>query len=104
MPVSVVLWRVGIGIFNFRFFVKLNKTKFQLISNGMEVSYFFIFCVLIVLIICGNIELNPGPKKDKSCDNFDESQQYCMSFPSCLYLKPITLIICTTLYVSPKHT
>ena len=25
MPVSVVLWRVGIGIFNFRFFAKLNK-------------------------------------------------------------------------------
>ena len=36
----------------------------------MEVSYFFIFCVLIVLIICGDIELNPGPKKDESCDNF----------------------------------
>ena len=70
MPVSVVLWRVGIGIFNFRFFVKLNKTKFQLTSNGMEISYFFIFCVLIVLIICGDIELNLGPKEDKSCDNF----------------------------------
>ena len=36
----------------------------------MEVSYFFFFCVLIVLIIYGDIELNPGPKKDKSCDNF----------------------------------
>ena len=36
----------------------------------MEVSYFFIFCVLIVLIICGDIEIYPGPKKDKSCDNF----------------------------------
>ena len=36
----------------------------------MEVSYLFIFCVLIVLIICGDNELNPGPKKDKSCDNF----------------------------------
>ena len=70
MRVSVVLWRVGIGIFNFIFFVKLNKTKFQVNFNGMEVSYFFIFCVLIVLIICGNIELNPGPKKDKSYDNF----------------------------------
>ena len=70
MPASVVLWRVGIGIFNFRFFVKLNKTKCQLISNGMEVSYFFIFCVLIVLIICGDIQLNLAPTKDKSCDNF----------------------------------
>ena len=70
MPVRVVLWRVGIGIFNFPFFAKLSKTKFQLNSNGTEVSYFFIFCVLIVLITCGEIELNPGPKKDKSCDNF----------------------------------
>ena len=39
----------------------------------MEVSYLLIFCVLIVLIICGDIELNPGPKKDKSCDNFSLS-------------------------------
>ena len=70
MPVHVVLWRVGIGIFNFPFFAKLSKTKFQLNSNGTEVSYFFIFCVLRVLITCGEIELNPGPKKDKSCDNF----------------------------------
>ena len=36
----------------------------------MEVSYFFIICVLIVLIICGDIELNPGPIKDKTCNNF----------------------------------
>ena len=35
MPVSAVLWHVGIGIFNFRFFAKLNKSKFQLNSNGM---------------------------------------------------------------------
>ena len=28
MPVRVVLWRVGIGIFNFPFFAKLSKTKF----------------------------------------------------------------------------
>ena len=70
MPVSVVLWSLGIGIFNFRFFLKLNKAKFQLNSNGMEVSYFFIFCVLIVVIICGDVEFNSGAKEDKSCDNF----------------------------------
>ena len=73
MPAIVVLWRVGTGILNFQFFAKLNKSKFQLNSNGMEVSYFFIFCVLIVLMICGDIELNPGPKKDKPCDNFSLS-------------------------------
>ena len=28
------------------------------------------FCVLIVLIICGDIKLNPGSKKDKQCDKF----------------------------------
>ena len=37
---------------------------------SQEVSYVFIFCVLIILIICSDTELNPGPKKDKSCDNF----------------------------------
>ena len=68
MPVSVVLWRVGIGLFNFRFFAKLNKSKFQLNSNGMKVIHFSLFYILIILIISGDIELNPGPKKDKSCD------------------------------------
>ena len=63
MPVSVVIWPIGIGKFNFRFFAKLNKPKFQLNSNGMEVSFFSIFCILIVLIICGDIELNPGPRQ-----------------------------------------
>ena len=32
VPVNAVLWRVGIGIFNFRFFAELNKSappKFQ---------------------------------------------------------------------------
>ena len=33
-------------------------------------SYFLIFWVLIVLITCSDIELNPGPKKDKSWGNF----------------------------------
>ena len=28
----------------------------------------------MVLIICVDIKLNPGPKKDKSCDNFSLSQ------------------------------
>ena len=42
MPLSVVFWHLGIGIFNFRFFAKLNKSKFQLNSNGMEVSHFFL--------------------------------------------------------------
>ena len=36
----------------------------------MEVSYFIIFCVLIVLIICDDIELDPVSKKDEPCDNF----------------------------------
>ena len=40
---------IGIEIFNFRFFAKLIKLKFKLNCNGMEVSYFFIFCLLIVL-------------------------------------------------------
>ena len=57
IPVSAVLWCIGIGIFNLQFFAKLNKPKFKLNSNGTKVSYFFIFCVLIVLIICSDIEL-----------------------------------------------
>ena len=36
----------------------------------MKVIYFLIFCVLIVLIICGDIELNSEPENYKSCKNF----------------------------------
>ena len=108
MPVSVVPWRVGIGIFNFRIFVKLNKTKFQLNSNGMEVSDFFIFCVLIVLIICGDIELNPGPKKDKSCDNFSLSHWNLNNIAAHDFSKLSLLEVYNThhmydIYVSLKH-
>ena len=46
MPVHVVLCCVGIGIFNFRFFAKLNKSKFQPNPKVMEVSQFYIFYVL----------------------------------------------------------
>ena len=57
-------------MFNFQFFAKLNKSKFQLNFNGMEVNFFFTICFLIILKICGDIELNPGPKRDKSGDKF----------------------------------
>ena len=36
----------------------------------MEVSFFFNFWISIVLIVCGDIELNPGTEKNKSGDNF----------------------------------
>ena len=109
MPVGADLWQIRIGIFNFWIFAKLIKSKFQLNSNGMEVSYFFIFCVLIVLKICCDIELNPKPIKVKPCNNFSLCHWNLNSiadndFPKFLnYLKPITLTICT-LYVFLKHT
>ena len=70
MPVIVFLWRVGNGIFNCQFLAKLDKSKSLLNLSGMEVDYFFIFCLLKILITCCDIKLNLGPKKDKSCDNF----------------------------------
>ena len=96
MPIIVVLWRVGIGMFSFRFFVQPNKTKFQLNSNSMEVSYFFIFCVLIVLIICGDTELNPGPKNNKSCDNFSLCHWNPNSIPAHDFSKSSLLKACNT--------
>ena len=58
------------GIFNCQFLAKLDKSKSLLNLSGMEVDYFFIFCLLKILITCCDIKLNLGPKKDKSCDNF----------------------------------
>ena len=109
MPVNVFLWRVGIGILDVRFFVKLNKSKFEVSFNVIRANHFFISWILITLtflyanptkwsnktysnnsrllptnclsvfdhflglalkglIIFGNTEFNPGPKKDKSFD------------------------------------
>ena len=109
MPVNVFLWRVGIGMLDVRFFVKLNKSKFEVSFNVIRANHFFISWILITLtflyanptkwsnktysnnswllptnclsvfdhfvglalkglIIFGNTEFNPGPKKDKSFD------------------------------------
>ena len=93
MSVSATLSRLGIGMF--QFFAKLNKSKFQLNSNIMEVSHFFIFCIFIILKICGDMEFNPGPRKDKSYDKFSlchwnlnniaahDLKRRCINRPSC---------------------
>ena len=63
----------------------------------MEVSHFFIFCILtIIVIICGDIELNPGSKKNKSLCHWNLNSIIYIIFPSYLFLRPIALhnIIC----------
>ena len=99
----IVLCRVIIEIFNFWF---VNKSKFQFNSNGMEVIHIFIFWLLTILIIFGDIELKPEknkPYKNSHCV-FISLILLWMIFPSYLYLKLVTLSIYSTLYVSRKHT
>ena len=73
MPISNMQWRVDIGIFNAtskaRYFKKkslgIAAPVFCLFSFGFR----FVF-ILLFLFVCGDIELNPGPKNRDSCYNF----------------------------------
>ena len=72
MAISIMQWRVEIGMFNpahkTRFF---NEKSLRVVglSSGFRLGIRFIFVVLM-LFACDDIELNPGPKKRSSCCNF----------------------------------
>ena len=64
-------WRVEIGIFNAEYKVRLPTTTSQ--KANCTLSFFslgirFVF-VLLMLLVCGDIELNPGPRKHDTSYN-----------------------------------
>lgn len=71
----------------------------------MQVSNLFMFCILIILIICGDIELNPGPKKNNVCNDY--AIRYLMLLLDIIFLsyfQPVRLTMRAPLYVFRKHT
>ena len=65
-------WRVEIGMFNPTHkirFIKLKSLRLVGLSSGFRLGIRFVF-VFLMLFACGDIELNPGPKKGSSCYNF----------------------------------
>ena len=72
MPISIMRWRVEIGMFNPTHktrFIKLKSLRLVGISSGFRLGIRFVF-VFLMLFACGDIELNPGSKKGSSCYNF----------------------------------
>ena len=71
--ISNMQWRVEIGIFNAASNTKYFKKKSLRIAAPVfcysSFGFRFVF-ILLILFICGDIELNPGPKNRKSCYNF----------------------------------
>ena len=73
MPISNMQWRAEIGIFNAT--SKARYFKKKSLRVAAPVFYFFSFgfrfvFTLLSLFVCGDVELNPGPKNRNSCYNF----------------------------------
>ena len=73
MPVSNMQWRVGVGIFNAtskaRYFKKKSLRVAGPVFCFFSLGFRFVF-ILLVLFVCGDIGLSPGPKNRNSCYDF----------------------------------
>ena len=73
MPISNMQWRVEIGIFNATFKARYFKKKSLRVATPvfcfLSFGFRFLF-ILLILFVCGNVELNPIPKNRNSCYNF----------------------------------
>ena len=72
MSVSILQWRAEIGIFNTKLVKYPFKFKYQANVCPRNLNQFYtICCVFSLLLICaGDIELNPGPRKNSTSYNF----------------------------------
>ena len=65
IPISIMQWRVEIGMFNPTHktrFINLKSLRVVGLSPGFRLGIRFVFVVLM-LFACGDTEVNPGPKK-----------------------------------------
>ena len=72
MPISIMQWRVEIGMF-----LRKSKVRYQdrillpTIRSLFSCSSGFRFVfVMLILLTCGDIESNPGPRRHDPCYNF----------------------------------
>ena len=72
MPVSILQWHVEIGIFNTKLVKYPFKSKYRANVCPPNLNKFYtICCMILLLLICaGDIELNPGPRKNNNSHNF----------------------------------
>ena len=72
MPISNMQWRKAVQIFNDTSKASyLKKKSLRVASPAFNSSVLFFFSfILLTLFVCGEAELNPGPKNRNSCYNF----------------------------------
>ena len=72
MPVSILQWRAEIGVFNTKLVKYPFKSKYRANISPRNLNKFYtICCMILLLLICaGDIELNPGPRKNNTSYNF----------------------------------
>ena len=62
MPISIMQWRVKIGIFNIRFYIRCKSNPLgslaRLVNTIAEIS---ITLLSIFPLLCGDLKSNPGP-------------------------------------------
>ena len=66
MPISIIQWRVEIGMFNHTHktrFINLKSLRVVGLSSGFRLGIRFLF-VLLMLFVCDDIQHNLGPKKE----------------------------------------
>ena len=77
MPVNVLQWRAGIGIFYYCAHpVIMNKFSNPICFPKVRcvISYLYYFFCSLILLTHGDVETNPGPKKSHSyfsCSHWD---------------------------------
>ena len=70
MPVSITQWRLEIGIFYTRLSRVSKSWSALLLCNSCTIAFYFVCYMVLTLIICGDVELSPGPENNKSSYNF----------------------------------
>ena len=66
MPVGITEWLAEIGIFHTRF-SRISKSRSALLlCDYCTIVFHFVCCMVLTLFICGDVELNPGPKNIRS--------------------------------------
>ena len=76
MPISIMQWRVEIGIFNIRFYLRCKSNALGPLNPLIYTTTGILITLLSAfLLLCGDVELNPGPtKKRNSWFNFSIRQ------------------------------
>ena len=64
MPIFIEQWRAEIGTFQGRVKIIFNNKKCSIKEIALEKSFFLIVAITLLIITHGDIELNPGPKRE----------------------------------------